>query len=126
MRRSRSEAQLTEDVEPLDFQEGATGEEEGLDTAGLDVEVTEADLLDELRQLHQQLDEGRNKTNEEEQEAVGQSFVPESNKIIVCGVRRPVKMHLSEMGEGWEYTKSWSSVVHAMEIVEKHNTVHWV
>ena len=30
------------------------------------------------------------------------------------------------MGEGWEYTRSWSSIVHAMDTVSKHNRVQWV
>ena len=97
-------------------------------------ERTEEDLLQELASLHQELASLRSRPPEDEGEDDGaggesepvRTYVGESNKVIVCAVRRPVTMHLSTWGEGWEYTRSRATVMQAMDIVGKHNRVHWV
>ena len=103
-----------EEDEEDEEEEGTEEECEGSDDA------LEKAVLKKLQRLHHRLAAVRGQHESGAQEHAG-ALVNEHNKIIVCSNRRPVKIDMSDRGEGWNYTESTCSFMAGMRTIAKHN-----
>ena len=126
--------------------QGSDNDEEDGDDDDLLVHGEEAELLVQLQLLHTKLAafratspaSGDHMTEMEVGKHAqtcrmmhGQSskcprFIEEPNKLIVCAVRRPVRLSRSRVGDSWVYRSSQSGFKSSIDYIAKTNRVQWV
>uniref|UniRef100_A0AAV1V7E4 Trehalose-phosphatase n=1 Tax=Peronospora matthiolae TaxID=2874970 RepID=A0AAV1V7E4_9STRA len=92
-------------------------------------ELGESSLLDQLHDLHQRLAAVRQNSQRYNSLARNLGPIPmanDSNKIIVCSLRRCVRMHKTDQGDGWHYEDSATGLKSAIDYLGQGNAVHWV
>ncbi|CAM9120754.1 unnamed protein product [Sphacelaria rigidula] len=85
---------------------------------------TEADVLRELQFLHEQLAQVRK--GQKDQESGGARVVEAEKKLIICAVKKPVKLSESPDGERREYKDSVGGFKSAIDSLIPSNRVRWV
>ncbi|EEY58496.1 trehalose-phosphatase, putative [Phytophthora infestans T30-4] len=88
-------------------------------------EMGESSLLDQLHDLHRRLAAVR----QDSQRYTSLGPIPmanDSNKIIVCSLRRCVRMLKTQRGDSWQYIPSATGLKSAIDYLGKGNTVRWV
>ncbi|EGZ04897.1 hypothetical protein PHYSODRAFT_535258 [Phytophthora sojae] len=92
-------------------------------------ELGESSLLDQLHDLHRRLAAVRQDSQRYNSLARNLGPIPmanDSNKIIVCSLRRCVRMLKTDQGDGWQYTASATGLKSAIDYLGRGNSVHWV
>ncbi|CEG43535.1 trehalose-variant 1 [Plasmopara halstedii] len=92
-------------------------------------ELGESLLLDQLHDLHRQLAAVRHDSQRHTSSSRNLGPIPmanDSGKIIVCSLRRCVRMLKTERGDSWQYVASNSGLKSAIEHLGQGNTVRWV
>jgi hypothetical protein len=91
-------------------------------------ELGESSLLDQLHDLHRKLaavrqDSRRYSTNRNEGPI---PMANESNKIIVCSVRRCVRMVKTNQDDSWQYIQSDTGLKSAIDYLSEGNNIKWI
>lgn len=89
----------------------------------------ESNLLDQLQDLHRRLAEVRQSSQRYNASARNTGPVPmahETNKIIVCSVRRCLRMVKTQDDDAWQYILSETGIRSAIDYLAKRNTVEWI
>ena len=81
----------------------------------------QAALLEQLHELHLQLEAVRDKS----QQTTGQ-LIGENNKIIVCSMSRCIRMEKSAEDDFWTYIPSRGGLKAAIDSISQSNAVQWV
>ncbi|KAG2759426.1 Alpha,alpha-trehalose-phosphate synthase [UDP-forming] A [Phytophthora cactorum] len=92
-------------------------------------ELGESSLLDQLHDLHRRLAAVRQDSQRYTSLARNLGPIPmanDSNKIIVCSLRRCVRMLKTERGDSWQYIPSATGLKSAIDYLGRGNTVRWV
>ncbi|KAG1690376.1 hypothetical protein DVH05_028162 [Phytophthora capsici] len=92
-------------------------------------ELGESSLLDQLHDLHRRLAVVRQDSQRYSSLARNLGPIPmanDSNKIIVCSLRRCVRMLKTESGDSWQYTPSATGLKSAIDYLGTGNAVRWV
>ncbi|KAG7376706.1 hypothetical protein PHYPSEUDO_012861 [Phytophthora pseudosyringae] len=92
-------------------------------------ELGESSLLDQLHDLHRRLAAVRQDSQRYSSLARNAGPVPmasDSNKIIVCSLRRCVRMLKTARGDSWQYIASDTGLRSAVEHLGRGNAVRWV
>ncbi|CAM9812881.1 unnamed protein product [Discosporangium mesarthrocarpum] len=84
----------------------------------------EHQLLGQLQDLHQRLADVRKEAREKHPS--GTKIVEEHNKLIICAVRKPLKLSKSPDGDGWVYEQSMGGFKSAIDSLMGSNKVRWV
>ncbi|KAG6612971.1 trehalose-phosphatase, variant 1 [Phytophthora cinnamomi] len=92
-------------------------------------ELGESSLLDQLHDLHRRLAAVRQDSQRYNSLARNLGPIPmanDSNKIVVCSLRRCVCMLKTGQGDGWQYTASATGLKSAIDYLGQGNAVRWV
>ncbi|GMF10691.1 unnamed protein product [Phytophthora lilii] len=92
-------------------------------------ELGESSLLDQLHDLHRRLAVVRQDSQRYNSLARNLGPIPmanDSNKIIVCSLRRCVRMLKTERGDSWKYIASATGLKSAIDYLGRGNAVRWV
>lgn len=92
-------------------------------------ELGDSSLLDQLHDLHRRLAAVRQDSQRFSPAARNLGPVPmasDSNKIIVCSVRRCVRMLKTSQDDSWQYIPSDAGFKSAIDYLRARNTVEWV
>ncbi|TDH66268.1 hypothetical protein CCR75_009462 [Bremia lactucae] len=92
-------------------------------------ELGESSLLDQLHDLHRRLAAVRHDSQRHTSLSRNLGPIPmanDNNKIIVCSLRRCVRMLKTERGDSWQYIASSTGLKSAIDYLGRSNTVRWV
>ncbi|DAZ98982.1 TPA: hypothetical protein N0F65_011237 [Lagenidium giganteum] len=95
----------------------------------LSAELGESSLLDQLHDLHRRLAAVRQDSQRHNLSARNVGPIPmanETNKIIVCSVRRCVRMVKSHHDDSWQYIPSDTGFKSAIDYLAEGNNVQWI
>lgn len=92
-------------------------------------ELGESSLLDQLHDLHRRLAAVRQDSQRYTSLARHLGPIPmanDSNKILVCSLRRCVRMVKTDQGDSWQYIASDTGLKSAIDDLGRGNAVRWV
>ncbi|KAG2510545.1 hypothetical protein BBO99_00008847 [Phytophthora kernoviae] len=92
-------------------------------------ELGESSLLDQLHDLHRRLAAVRQDSQRYSSLARNLGPIPmanDSNKILVCSLRRCVRMLKTDQGDSWQYIASDTGLKSAIDYLGTGNAVRWV
>lgn len=98
-------------------------------TAAAAAELGDSSLLDQLHDLHRRLAAVRQDSQRFNPAARNLGPVPmasDTNKIIVCSVRRCVRMLKTSQDDSWQYIPSDAGFKSAIDYLRARNKVEWV
>ncbi|CAM9115789.1 unnamed protein product [Choristocarpus tenellus] len=84
----------------------------------------EHQLLGQLQDLHERLADVRKEAKVKHPS--GTKIVEEHNKLIICAVRKPLKLSKSVDGDSWVYEESMGGFKSAIDSLIGSNRVRWV
>lgn len=100
-----------------------------MDTPQATPELGESSLLDQLHDLHRKLAAVRQDSQRYNSTTRNVGPVPmahETNKIIVCSVRRCVRMEKTAHDDSWQYIQSDTGFKSAIDYLCEGNHVQWI